>query len=70
MRIVKQITHPACNITLFSWNQKYIVKFEYGMMEQVYKISELEMTEAEVLEYIDDDFIRKVMDIFSVMEGI
>ena len=70
MRIVKNIFHPSCNITLFYWNGKYILKFEYAMMEQVYKISELEMSEAEVLEYINDVFVKKVMDIFSSMEAI
>ena len=42
MRILAEIPHSACKITVFYMNQKYIVKFEKGNLEQSYKISELE----------------------------
>lgn len=40
MRIVGNIPHPQMTITVFVMNEKYIVKFEAGPMEQVYKLSQ------------------------------
>ena len=42
MRILAEIPHPDCKISVFYMNQKYIVKFEKGNFEQSYKISELD----------------------------
>lgn len=37
MRIVGSIPNAEFKITVFSWNERYIVKFEAGPFEQSYK---------------------------------
>jgi hypothetical protein len=43
MRVIAELPHPDCKITIFSMNQKYIIKLEKGIFEQIYKISELDI---------------------------
>lgn len=38
MKTLGQIPHPEMLITIFMWNNKYLLKFEAGPYEQVYKI--------------------------------
>jgi hypothetical protein len=38
MRVIAQISDPRCLISIFAWNQKYIVKCEVGGLEQSFKI--------------------------------
>ena len=37
MRIIDSIPHPSMSISIFQMNDKYMVKFEAGPMEQVFK---------------------------------
>jgi hypothetical protein len=69
MKVLKQITHPHLGITLFWWNQKYILKFEQADLEQTYKIREMDISgEAEVLELLDnEEFIKKITQRFAQM---
>jgi hypothetical protein len=32
MRIVGEIPHDVCKITLFSWNNRYLIKLELGFI--------------------------------------
>ncbi|WP_299455117.1 hypothetical protein [uncultured Microscilla sp.] len=70
MRLIDNIPHPKCSITLLTMNQKYILKFEQNNLEQTYKISEMDVTgEAEVREIAQDtEFIEKVLARFETME--
>ncbi len=43
MRVVKEIPGDAYNISIFSWNGKYLIKFEQGFFEQTYKVNELDL---------------------------
>ena len=70
MRIIAELPHPACKITLFSMNQKYIVKFEQGQLEQSYKLSELDLSGGganEVFQILDEEFINTVIERFNTM---
>jgi hypothetical protein len=68
MRVVKEIPHGSCKITIYAWNNRYLVKLEQGMLEQTYKISELDLTsEDELLQILDDNFLAKAMTIFREM---
>lgn len=68
MHFIKRIEHPACQISLYSWNGKYIVKFEMNQLEQTYKISETEIaTIKEVEEAINQEFIKSVILRFEQM---
>jgi len=72
MRIIAELPHPECKISIFSMNQKFIVKFEQGPYEQSYKISELDLTGGgvnEVFQIIDEEFITTVIERFKAMRG-
>lgn len=72
MRIIAELPHPACKITLFSMNQKYIVKFEQGQLEQSYKLSELDLSGGganEVFQLLDEEFIDTVIERFKTMRA-
>ena len=42
MRIIKEIIYNSCKVSIFYINQKYIIKFEQGNLEQTYKLSEID----------------------------
>ncbi|MES2448431.1 MAG: hypothetical protein V4546_14690 [Bacteroidota bacterium] len=70
MRVIAELPHPDFKITLFNMNQKYIVKFEQGQLEQSYKLSELDLTGGganEVFEMMDDEFLATVTERFKTM---
>ncbi|TKC10240.1 hypothetical protein FA048_08575 [Pedobacter polaris] len=72
MRIIAELPHPACKITLFNMNQKYIVKFEQGQLEQSYKLSELDLTGGganEIFQIIDEEFMNTVIERFKTMRA-
>lgn len=72
MRIIAELPHPSCKITLFQMGQKYIIKFEQGQLEQSYKISESDLTGGganEVFQIIDEDFIATVAERFETMRS-
>lgn len=70
MRVIAELPHPECKITLFNMNQKYLIKFEQGILEQTYKIGELDLTGGgpnEVFQLIDECFLDTVIRRFSDM---
>jgi hypothetical protein len=68
MRVIADIPHPDLKITLFSWNNKYLIKLERGMMEQTYKVSELDVTGVEdVRRLLDEEFLSSVLRRFDEM---
>jgi hypothetical protein len=69
MRVIGEVPHPSCKITLFAWNNKYLVKIEQGMLEQTYKISDYDVTgEADLREMLSDAFLEKVLKRFTDMQ--
>lgn len=58
---------PDLKISLYKWNAKFFVKFETPDLEQVYKILEMDASEAEIREMIDEGFIQKVILRFREM---
>ncbi len=69
MRVLAELPHPTCKITIFSMNQKFIIKLEKGIFEQIYKLSELDVPEGVngVFQILDDDFMKTVADRFDKM---
>lgn len=68
MRVVEEISHPACKITIFQWNGKYLVKFETASLEQTYKVNEQDVTGVgDVKKLINHDFITRVYQRFLDM---
>ena len=70
MRVIAELPHPDCKITLFNMNQKYIVKFEQGTLEQSYKLSELDLSGGganEIFQILDEEFSGTVIERFKLM---
>jgi hypothetical protein len=69
MRFIKEIPNEFCKTSLFSFNNKFIIKFEAGSYEQIYKVSELDISsEDEIEEMLGDDFYSKVIERFKAMQ--
>ena len=58
MRIIDTIEHPTLRISIFEMNQKYIVKFELGALEQSFKFSELDIINLAILKA---DVVEKII---------
>ena len=68
MRVVKEIQRPQCKITVFQWNGKYLIKLEKGLIEQTFKIPELDLSSEEDLELIlNEEFMQKAEERFTEM---
>ena len=68
MRIIDTIPHPSISISIFQMNDKYIVRFEAGMMEQAFKFSTEDVKGvAELKNIINSDFIEQVRKRFNEM---
>ena len=69
MRVVSEIPHPDCKITIFNWNNRYLLKFELGFLEQTYKVNQYDISEeSDLHKLIDAVFIQKVLRLFDEME--
>lgn len=71
MRIVAELPHPDFKITIFNMNQRYIIKFEQGALEQTYKISEMDIIGDVngIFELTDDMFLETVKETFKQMRS-
>ncbi len=70
MRVIAELPHPECKISIFKMNDKFIVKFEQGTFEQSYKIAEHDLSGGginDVFEILDEEFIATVIERFSRM---
>lgn len=68
MRVVKEFVQEEIRVSVFSWNNKYILKYELGPMEQTFKISELDILEESDLEsFWNGEFFEKVKLRFQEM---
>ena len=75
MRIIDSIPHQSMTISVFQMNDKYLVKFEAGPMEQVFKFSLEEVRSLEKLkELLNENFIEKTYlrfnDMFMQMKNL
>ena len=69
MRVVAEITDKPCRITIFNWNNKYLLKLEYGNYEQTYKIAAMDLSgDDDIKNCLTDEFINKAMNRFMDME--
>ena len=68
MRVVREETRGEIRVSIFSWNSKYIFKYELGPMEQTFKVSEVEILEESELEsFLEGDFMEEVKRQFEEM---
>jgi hypothetical protein len=65
---IGDIPNDRCKISLYKWNSKYFVKFETPDLEQIFKISEMEIAgEENIRTMIDDAFVERVIKRFEDM---
>ncbi len=71
MRIIAELPHPDMKITIMSMNQKFVVKMEKGVYEQIFKIAEMDLTDGvnSVFELLDEDFLARVAERFKEMNS-
>ena len=68
MRVVKEVTLGEIRVSVFSWNSKYIFKYELGPMEQTFKVSETEiLEESELAGFLEGEFLEEVQQRFKEM---
>ncbi len=68
MRVVKEVTLGEIRVSIFSWNSKYIFKYELGPMEQTFKVSEMEiLEESELAGFLEGEFLEEVQQRFKEM---
>lgn len=68
MRVLDTIFHPSMSIQILIWNDKYIIRFEAGPMEQHFKFPVEDIPSIEHLKsVINDAFIEKVRQRFKDM---
>jgi hypothetical protein len=68
MRIIDSIPHPSMSISIFQMNDKFIVKFEAGPMEQAFKFFTEDVKSVDGLKkLINEDFIETVRVRFNEM---
>lgn len=68
MRVIGEIPNPHFKITLFSWNNKYLIKLEQGLIEQTFKISALDLTgEDDIKKILDEKFLQSALKRFNDM---
>ncbi|EFK56547.1 hypothetical protein ACFU8T_07225 [Sphingobacterium spiritivorum] len=69
MRVLAELPHPDCKISIFGMNQKFIIKFEQGVLEQSYKLAETDVVGGVngVFELLDETFIQQVLSHFQEM---
>lgn len=69
MRILGEIPHPACKITLFHWNNRYLIKLENNYLEQTFKIDQFDLaSEKELHVLVNNTFVEEAVVRFRDME--
>lgn len=70
MRVVGEIPHEACKITIFAWNNKYLIKLERGAIEQTFKVPEMDVTgDDDIRQLLQGAFMKKAISRFEEMEA-
>lgn len=68
MRVIGEIPHPDCKITLFHWNNRYLIKVEQGPFEQTFKIQEYDLaSEEDIKSIVSEEFIQSTLQRFNSM---
>jgi len=68
MRIIGEIPHPEIKITIFHWNNRYLIKLEAGAFEQTFKIDQYDIDSEEMLKkVVNEVFIQQSILRFNEM---
>lgn len=72
MRVIADFPNPDFKISLLFFNQKFILKFEQGNLEQIYKIAEIDVIDGiQGIERIVSNtiFLQQVREQFTIMRS-
>jgi hypothetical protein len=68
MRLIKDFVQDGARVSVFHWNNKYLIKLEAGPFEQTFKLDEFDLDSEDQLHLlIDGDFISQCMERFGTM---
>jgi hypothetical protein len=71
MRIIDTIPHPQLRISIFSMNDKYLLKFEAGPYEQTYKFSHEEVEGVNgIKEKVTVELLDEIATVFRNMHQL
>jgi hypothetical protein len=73
MRVIAEIPHPSCKVSVFYMNQKYIIKIEQGNVEIGYKISEIDYVISgldAVLSIIEKDLLAPSLPVLDKLKEV
>ncbi|MEK6476132.1 hypothetical protein WJR50_01315 [Catalinimonas sp. 4WD22] len=70
MRVIGEVPHEKCKITIFAWNNKYLIKLERGVIEQTFKVPEMDVTgDDDIKKMLEGKFMEKAVARFEEMEA-
>ncbi len=68
MRVLKEFFVQGCKVTLFHWNNRYLIKLEQAQLEQTFKVDQFEFDdESTVLQLLDETFVQEAVGRFDAM---
>jgi hypothetical protein len=68
MRVVKESNKEGIRISLFEWNNKFIIKFESGNLEQTFKLPAMDVLDEKDLDSLmEQTFFKEVKKRFDEM---
>ncbi len=72
MRIIGYIEHPVLKITVFKMDNKFSIKFESGLYEQIFKIRDNDDVHSleQIQQLVDEPFIAAVLAEMTTLHQI
>ncbi|NJN41109.1 MAG: hypothetical protein HC811_01530 [Flammeovirgaceae bacterium] len=68
MRVIKELILDNCKVSIYHWNNRYLIKLEMDWMEQTYKINQYDLTdESELDKILNPKFMNDAMTRFQGM---
>lgn len=68
MRTLETIYHPTMYISIMYMNEKFIIKFEVGPYEQIYKFAKEMASDVDAVKKIcNENFQAEVLQVFDQM---
>lgn len=69
MRIIGESTRNNCKVTLYYWNNRYLIKLEKDFLEQTFKINQFDVSgEGDLIKIMDENFVNEALQRFESME--
>jgi hypothetical protein len=69
MRIIGESTRNNCKVTLYHWNNRYLIKLEKDFLEQTFKINQFDVSgEGDLIKIMDENFVNEALQRFESME--